>query len=242
MNRRLTFSRVGRTAFGLILLGALAVTATPATAADHTDGAAVKLTANVDADINDVYAFMDGNSIVLAMTMHPFATTTTQFSDAVQYVFHVNKHPDFGGAVAGSSTVICEFDAAQNISCWFGADDYVSGDASATAGIVSDGGMATVFAGRRQDPFFFYLTGFNAARATVLSAVTAGALLNLNGCPILTSGQGAQLVDDLTTTVQTDNDFDLANTLAIVIKADKALFTDTTNSVFSVYGSTHTKP
>lgn len=237
---RLSLQRFGRTAIGVTLLAALAITATPATAADHRDGSTANgVKGDSAADINDVYAFMDGtNDIVLGMTVEPFATNTTAFSDAVQYVFHVNKHPSFGGTVAGSTNVICEFDATQNISCWIGTADYVSGDASATTGLVSDSGDVTVFAGRRADPFYFYLSGFNSARAAVIAAVPT-LTLNPNACPILNAATGDALRTALTTP---PNDFATANVLAIVLKIDKSLLTDGTNEIFSVYASTHTKP
>jgi len=236
--------RLVRVGGGLIGLLAVASLATPAIAADHTDGDGVK--ADPSADIDDLYAFMDGDDVVLAMTVSPFADANTKFSDATQYVFHVEKSPAFNplGAAAGSTTVICQFDAAQQIECWFGTADYVKGDASNQNGIPSVNGKATVFAGLRADPFYFYLTGFNAALGAVLAALPPdipAAALNPNGCPILDPGFAQARRGDLQAAGADDNDFKAVNGLAIVIRADKSLFVDATNPVFSVYASTHAK-
>jgi hypothetical protein len=239
MKRGLSFMKLARAGMGAASTLAIAAIATTAGAADHRDGDTVKL--DPAADINDVYAFMDGDDVVLGMTVSPFADVNTKFSDAVQYVWHVNKAPDFDGTPGGSTNVICEFATDQTISCWIGTADFVTGDASNQNGIPSDGGMATVFAGLRADPFYFYLTGFNNARAAVLAA--AGSLtFNPNGCPALGLTTATALQTALTATMQSDNDFATANTLAIVIRADKSLFVDATNPYFSVYASTHTKP
>ena len=238
MNRGLSFKKLARA--GIVTASTLAVFAIAgtATAADHQDGDGVK--ADPAADINDVYAFIDGDDVVLGMTVNPFADANTKFSDAVQYVWHVNKAPAFGEPAGGSTNVICEFATDQTISCWIGTADFVTGDASNTNGIPSDGGLATVFAGLRADPFYFFLDGFNAARQAVISAVTDGLGLNPNGCPLLDDPTAATLRGLLTTNPV--NKFATANTLAIVIRADKSLFVDATNPFFSVYASTHSKP
>jgi hypothetical protein len=234
-----------RACVGLVGLTAVAAFATPAIAADHRDGDGVK--ADPAADINDVYAFMDSDDVVLAMTVSPFADVNTKFTDAVQYVFHVDRHPEFDplGASAGSTNVICQFDASQKIECWIGTEDYVTGDASDPAGLASVNGKFTVFAGLRADPFFFYLTGFNAARAAVLAALPMNippSALNPNGCPIIPDSLAAAGRTALQAAMPSDNNFATANTLAIVIRADKSLFVDADNTFFSVYASTHAKP
>ena len=77
------------------------------------------------------------------------------------------------------------------------------------------------------------------SRGAVFDALTAGLPLNGNGCPIIDATVGGVLRDALTTTVQTDDFFDTLNTLAIVVEADPDLFTDATNTLFTVYASTH---
>jgi hypothetical protein len=231
-------------ALGILAAAALTTCAFTAFAADHLDGPAAA--ADPTSDINDLYSFVNAEGkLVISMTVSPFAGANAQFSDAVQYVFHVNKHAAFGGASAGTKNVICQFAANQAISCWIGTDDFVTGDASNAAGITSQSGDVKVFAGRRADPFFFYLKGFNDARTAVINAVTAGISLNPNGCPILTAGTSTALLGLLGTTDQADNDFDAGssgNVLAIVIEAEPSVFSDATNNLVTVWASTHTAP
>jgi hypothetical protein len=182
-------------------------------AADHQDGTTtggLALALDPTADINDVFAWMtaDATKVNLAMSLFPGATTTTRFSDAVKYVFHTASVSSYLGA-AVSRDIICTFTSAtpQVASCWLtdpadptGASvkAFVTGDASATAGIMNSDGSVRVFAGPRQDPFFFNLAGFKNATATVAAAIReAGPTFNgtyLRGldtahaaCPILTT-------------------------------------------------------
>src|SRR4051794_35280555 len=99
---------------------ALAITAGAAwaIAADHLDGAAVKVDAATD--ITDVYAWVASDKLTLVMNVSPLATTTSKFSDAVQYVFHVESSA--GYSKPGEKTdIVCTFDAEQVIDCVLGA-------------------------------------------------------------------------------------------------------------------------
>lgn len=140
-----------------------------AQSADHRDAPAT--TADPAADINDVYAFLDkpgdaATKVVLAMTVFPAAPAGAKFSDTVQYVLHTSSGAKFGAATSDLD-IICQFDATQKASCWAGADEFVTGDASQAAGITSKSGKLKVFAGLRADPFFFNLAGFQDAVAAV---------------------------------------------------------------------------
>ncbi len=220
-------------------LAAVAVFATPAFAADHRDGDAVKVMADIPADINDVFAFMDADNVILGMTVHPAADANSDFSDAVVYQFHVNKHPAFLGASAGTTDVMCTFETAGTLECWVEDVDYATGPTDDTAGAESVNGMFRVFAGLRADPFYFNLLGFNAARAAVIAAAP-GLMMFEAGCPLVdatTIGavRGLLVADDMVA----DNFFDALNTLAIVIEADPALFVDVDNPVMTVWASTN---
>src|SRR4051812_1770566 len=151
MNRRLI------AALGCACIASVIGFAGIARSADHLDSPATK--ADPTVDIDDLYAFMDGSNLVLAMTVFPAATTGAKFSDKVQYVIHTSSGAAFGNTTA-SEDVICTFDAAQKIQCWAGTDAYVTGDASAASGLASADGKFKVFAGLRADPFFFNLDGF----------------------------------------------------------------------------------
>ncbi|MBI3328826.1 MAG: hypothetical protein HYZ81_19245, partial [Nitrospinae bacterium] len=67
---------------------------------------------------------------------------------------------------AMESLVICKFAPNQRVQCW-GGGDYVEGDASQEAGLTSRMGKFKLFAGLRNDPFFFNLAGFAKVAADV---------------------------------------------------------------------------
>ena len=240
MQRRMNWKILG-------LLGTTAVVAgvslaRPAPAADHKD--APGSTAEPAADINDVYTWMDGNNMILAMTVFPFADATAKFSDKVQYVFHTTSGAAFGEK-KNPTNVICTFTAAQAASCWVGGADYVTGDASAATGVTSKSGKVQVFAGRRADPFFFNLAGFNDTAKTIGTALPTLLLgVDGSGCPDL-QGIADTLTDKLKATATPDapartvtDDFASASGLALVVSVDKTLLT-TGGSTVSVWASTN---
>jgi hypothetical protein len=181
-----------------------------ARAADHADGTASVLSdPDPSVDINDVFAWStpDAARVNLAMSVFPKAVAGSKFSDAVKYVFHLASKAQTILDAAQPVDVICQFDAAQKISCWVvrpgGAVlDYVSGDASSAAGLVSASGKTRVFAGLRNDPFFFNLAGFRNATRTVAQAVAAFTSgnrtyiqsLDAAGCPTLAPGIATALL------------------------------------------------
>ena len=214
---------------GLAGLAAIVGYSASALSADHQDSPAVKM--EPTADINDVFSWMDGTNVVLAMTVYPDAPMGATFSNTVKYVFHTNSAAMFGPTLptTGGVDVIATFDAGmpQNISLWVGTGEYVHGDASATTGLASTDGKVKVFAGPRADPFFFNLDGFHHAVATVESV--AGSLtFNDAGCPALTQAQSNLLVGQLGSAPDggaAQNHFGTFNGLAIVVSVDKSLLT-----------------
>lgn len=215
-------------------------------AADHRDGPQAK--SDPTADVNDLFAWMstDASKVYLAMTVFPAATTMSKFSNVVQYVFNTYSTAKYGMPSTSTVKILCSFDVAQQISCWVGTPgaapvEYVTGDASATAGITSSSGKFKVFAGLRNDPFFFNLNGFLHAAQTVHGA--AGALMfDLAGCPNLDVATAGLLVSQLThdtdgTSPPLDN-FSKLNGLAIVVSIDKTLLT-AGGPVLGVYASLH---
>lgn len=201
-----------------------------ARAADHLDGAAVKT--EKATDINDVYAWMspDKAKVYLAMTVFPQANATSKFSNAAKYVFHLNSSSAFG-MPATEVLVICSFDATDAISCWVTKGnetlDYVTGVASAAEGISSMSGKTKVFAGLRDDPFFFNLEGFKQVANNVTFA-SPGLMKDAAGCPMLDMGTSQLLVGQLSTAPgggAAQNFFAALNTLALVVTVDTALVT-----------------
>ena len=242
MQRKLNWKVLGLV--GATAVGAGLSLARPAPAADHRDAPAT--VAEAAADLNDVYTWMDGNNVILAMTVFPFADAAAKFSDKVQYVFHTTSGAAFGTKTANVD-VICTFTAAQVASCWVGAGEYTSGDASVATGIASKTGKTKIFAGRRADPFFFNLTGFNNTVKAVKDAVTDGLAIPASGCPALTETQQSALQGLLKETATTAmpartnaDDFAAASGLAIVVSVDKSLLT-TGGPTVSVWASTNRK-
>jgi hypothetical protein len=209
-----------------------------ALSADHQDSPATM--AAPTADINDVYSWVDGTNVVLAMTVYPAAPTGALFDDNVQYVFHTASVASFGGANPTNVDVIATFDATQKIKLWVGTSEYVTGDASSTSGLASADGKVKVFAGLRADPFFFNLDGFKNTVATVES-VAGGLTFDDAGCPALNAGQETLLVGQLGSAPDGGpavNHFATFNGLAIIVSVDKTLL-DKGGPIMSVWSGTY---
>ncbi len=254
----------------LTAVGVAALSLAPAAyAADHLDGpSATQGGTDLSGDITDLYAFTDANNVNLIMDVAANATAgTTKFSNAVKYVFHVNAGAMFGDTSPAAYTVICTFDATQKVSCWLqngsGATvDYATGDASATTGLTSQKSMMKVFAGIRNDPFFFNIQGFR--HVTTFAAQNQSTLAGLpsqNGCPMLDAG-GASLSATVRQLLKSKTDGttpgvdDFAkggtaaapagvatltgNVLALVISVNKSALTQNgAKPVLGVWASTH---
>ena len=120
-------------------------------AADHID--APTATGDPLADLNDFYAFVNPNDpseVILAITMHPFADNETLFSSAIEYQFYSDN------MAGGSAAIRCSVNASQEISCSGPDGRAVSGPVGET----STNGDFRVYAGLRDDPFFFDFEAF----------------------------------------------------------------------------------
>lgn len=227
-------------------MGLVAICATATTggwAADHIDSPAA--VADPAADITDIYTWMESDAAKLNLVMNvtPFAAASASFSSSVIYSFHVtNVNP---GVSAKPYEVRCKFYDATNIECWVldGTTvlDYVTGDPAATAGIDSDSGKVKVFAGLRNDPFFFNLDGFNDTIETVKGAA-AGLTFNSEGCPTnvdapTSAALVAKLAGDPAGGAGKDK-FLGANVLSLVIQLDKTLV-NADGPLVQVWSSTH---
>lgn len=227
------------------LKGALALSvlsaASWAIAADHLDAPAA--TADPLADITDLYSWTDQGNVVFALNVAPLAAADAKFSDKVQYVIHTESAAKFGSA-GEKVDIICTFDAAQKISCWVGEKGYVTGDAKATTGLESADKTIKVFAGLRDDPFFFNLTGFKDTVATVQSV--AGTLtFDAAKCPAVDAATSAVLVKKLSTDPASmpaggvaKDFFAGKNVLSIVLSVDKKLL-NAGGPILSAWASTN---
>jgi len=210
-----------------------------AIAADHTDSPST--TKEPAADIADLFAWMndDATKLNLAMTVNPFASTDTQLSNAVQYVFHVNSSTGYGEAQT-ETLALCQFPSANKIQCWIG-DEYVTGDPSDPKGITNDAGTIKIYSGVRNDPFFFELGGFLATVDAVIGAAPSLSF-DENSCPALDAATSAALVGLLQTNPgdggPAKDTLAGANVVAIVIQMDKTLV-NKGGDILSVWSSTH---
>ena len=222
------------------LLATLALGESPALAADHRDGALLQLR-GIDGDLTGLYAWTsaDGKKLDLVMPWAPDSGPSTRFSDAVQWVFRVASRPAANAPDGAEVVILCTFDVGQKVSCWAG-DEYLTGDASGVAGLASPSGRLRVFAGLRNDPFFFNLTGFKAASeraATALKTATRDAA----GCPSIDAPTRAEITGLLKTGrggATPRDDFARQNVLALVVEVDLSLVTRG-GPLVAVTASTH---
>lgn len=223
-------------------LGATALMAVAplAFAADHRD--TVALESEPASDINDVYAWMNNGKVTMVMTVFPLADTTAKFSDSVKYAFHTRAGASGLAPSEPEVNIIATFDANQTIQLWVGDKAYLTGDASNDAGVTSDDGKVKVFAGLRDDPFFFNLDGFKHAISTVIGAA-GGLTFDAYGCPALNAPTSAALVAQLQGNADGTGPgvdfFAGKNTLAIVVEVDASLLTTDTAKHVTIWASTN---
>lgn len=221
-------------------MAAAAILASRGQAADRTAAAPA---VSPMADITDVYAWMAGSSLNLVMDVSPRDDGTNSFGPAVLYAFHLTSKPRLGIAESGGTEtqVICRFDSNTSVRCWVASGgatkDYVIGDPSNTAGVTSATGKVKVFAGRRSDPAFFNASGFTTAMAGFAPQVGGVSTSDAAGCP----GQVSldKFVTLRTQLMSGSDSFASSNVMAIVVQIDSALVNTGTNTVLSVWGSTH---
>ena len=266
MMRRNRRSPLGK---GLGALFILAAAAGPVLAADHTDGTPANLNQpDASSDITDVFAWTaDASHVNLVMDVFPNAMAGSKFSNVVKYVFHTQAKASLLAATATTASIVCTFATDQTISCWAldasnNVLDYVTGSASATAGLSSTSGKLKVFAGLRDDAFFFNLAGFKHTTQTVAGAIKAGpgagnAIISIdtNGCPTLSAAAQALVVTQLKSNAAgTGPGLDFfakgtagspdqplsGNVLSIVVQADRSLLAASTSApVIGVWASTN---
>ena len=154
---------------GLAMVGILIIMGVRAgSASDHLDTPTV--IADPAADIGDIFAWTssDGKRLNLVMDI-----VAHQFSDRLQYVFHVDSGKSFGKTTA-TTLIVCRFDVAGVAECWVGDVDYVHGDASNVSGIEGKNRRFRLFAGLRDDPFFNNVKGTRAMYGVAGSALQQG--------------------------------------------------------------------
>jgi uncharacterized protein DUF4331 len=226
-------------AVGVLTAGLLCRTAR---AADHADGP--RASADPSADITDVFAWMspDAARVNLVMDLVRNATASSKFSDTVQYVFHTTSAQSFGSPPSPEFDIVCTFNPTQRIHCRAGGLN-VAGDASDVNGLASPDDRLRVFAGLRDDPFFFNLAGFRAT-ARIVAGAASSLTFDPAGCPEIDAATSSTLVAQLQTAPDgspaVDN-FARFNVLAIVLSVSKSVLTPG-GPILTVWGSTNRHP
>jgi hypothetical protein len=127
-------------------------------AADHRDSPLA--TADVSADINDVYTFVNPRNpaeTIVAVTVSPVANALSSFSSAVDYRIHIDNG-------TGDKVITCRFPGSTRVEC--GGIAGLSASGSVGRSLTGMGGLR-LFTGLRDDPFFFDLAAFNATRVAL---------------------------------------------------------------------------
>jgi hypothetical protein len=210
---------MARTVHPIAFAGLLAFLPSSAGAADHFDGPGV--TDDPSTDIADVYVWTSGDGLRVNLVMDVVAA---QFSDAIQYVFHLESAAAFG-QTGTRYDLICTFDAEQTVSCWLGDDEYAGGTPSGPLGARSESGRMRVFGGKRSDPFFFNAEGFSSTISKVQAAASA-LTFDAAGCPAVDGGTSSVLVTSLQTGATggpPTNFFRSRRVSSLVIELDKTL-------------------
>ena len=175
---------------GLATVGILIIMDVRAgSASDHLDTPTV--IADPAADIGDIFAWTssDGKRLNLVMDI-----VAHQFSDRLQYVFHVDSGKSFGKTTA-TTLIVCRFDVAGVAECWVGDVDYVHGDASNVSGIEGKNRRFRIFTGLRDDPFFNNVKGTRAMYGVAGSALKQGTPVDSAGCPQFDEATSHSILD-----------------------------------------------
>jgi hypothetical protein len=145
-----------------LALAVSAAFATLASAADHRDSPLN--VGNPTADINDVYAFRsptNPDNLVIAISLNPLIVPSDNASRGVfdsQVTYQV--HVDLDGNLADDATVNIRKAGNSLVLEGLGSPVTAAITPPGAAPIINEAGPVKVFAGLRDDPFFFDLAGF----------------------------------------------------------------------------------
>jgi hypothetical protein len=169
---------------------------TTSQAADHFDSPLTS--ADPIADLADTYAFInpnDAQELIIILTMNPFANTGSKFSDAVQYKIMLEN---MGGQ---SFDITCSATTEQIVNCNGPGNQQISG----IVGQTHMNGDMRLYAGLRDDPFFFDLAAFNETTSTASVAFTNPGVDALAGGNVLAIVLGIKISALVPDTSNPDN-------------------------------------
>jgi hypothetical protein len=167
--------------------GAFASMAT-VSGADHRDSPLN--VANPHADINDVYAFRspeNNSNVAVAISVNPLIAPSDnnsrgRFDPSVAYQVHIDRNGDLNDEATANIRINSAAD--QLIIEGLGSPIMAPITPPGAAPIVTNAGGIKIFAGLRDDPFFFDLAGFQAFIANPTKLPARGLRFNEGGAPV----------------------------------------------------------
>jgi len=156
-------------AFGVALIAGAVIVAMPARGADHRDSPGVE--GDPGADIADVYAFRsptNADNLVIALDVNgltaPAQNTSRNFATDVTYSVHVDNNGDLTADATAkinfSGNPLTFTVAGLTASPITGPVTPPSSSVTPSAPQITTSGPIKVFAGQRDDPFYFDLVAF----------------------------------------------------------------------------------
>src|SRR5262249_2006491 len=147
-------------------------------------------------------------------------------STTALYVFHTMAKVSVSDTtVYPEVNIVCSFDANQLISCWAGDNDYLTGDASKGTGLMSQNGHLQIFAGPRNDPFFFNMSAFNTTAATIKTALMMKSYGTPDAAGCLTVPPATSLLLKSSLAAGGMDSFQGKNVLAIAVSVARSVVT-----------------
>lgn len=220
--------RMRKPVLGVALVAVLSVLGLAVTsrAADHADSPD---TSQGNLDINDLYAFVDGDDLVLAMTVAPLLSPGEATNEAAlnpNGIYQFNLDAERDGIAEAVIQVVAQGTGTDQTVTVLGptevgeesaVDRILDGPrASGSFGTTISEGDITAFVGPRDDPFYINLFG-DMSLTSVLNAVYSDALDQPIGDP-----------EEQTLAFEDPGADDLAglNTLAIVVSIPRSAVGD----------------
>jgi hypothetical protein len=185
----------GLFAVGLMLIGS------NSNAADHLDAPGAE--ADPAADINDLFVFRSKDPAagttprtVFVMTVFPLADQQSRFSDKVDYEFRIED----AGDPTKKMNITCTADTGtpQKVTCTGPGSLSASTDFDAVVAGDAQNDDIRMFAGLRDDPFFFDLEAFKKVQA---DPTQVGLLTDATGKDFLAGANVLAIVVDVKNSV-----------------------------------------
>lgn len=225
-------SRLASGAALCALGGAALLAAGTATAADHRDSPSQL--DNPQADINDIYAFMNENpgregELVLVMTVVQDAQPSDRFATDIAYDFLIESATEAAPTVpVGSYRLRCTFETPESVTCTLG-ERSVSGQFGQTG----EAEGFRVYTGLHEDPFYFNGPGLNMLlpEGDEFADMPGGVPMEVFAAAAATNESGSA------------DSFAGENTLALVIGVDSDFLTDNqTAPILKIWAATSPSP